>query len=125
MIFKRKEAKDYGLKKMVEGVYREGDKCIIIEDVTVYGTSIIDTADCLRSESNLIVKDAITLLDREQGGSSNIHDNDINFHSIIKASDLLNVLCKHGKITTDIMNETIEFLNKHSYQASLHNQIPN
>jgi len=45
LIFKRKEAKDYGCKKMVEGVYKEGDKCLLIEDVVVYGTSIIETAD--------------------------------------------------------------------------------
>jgi uridine monophosphate synthetase len=45
MVFKRKEAKDYGCKKMVEGTYREGDVCLLIEDVVVYGTSIIETAD--------------------------------------------------------------------------------
>jgi len=45
LIFKRKEAKDYGCKKMVEGVYKEGDKCLLIEDVVVYGTSIIETAE--------------------------------------------------------------------------------
>jgi uridine monophosphate synthetase len=44
MVFKRKEAKDYGCKKMVEGVYNPNDKCLLIEDVVVYGTSIIETA---------------------------------------------------------------------------------
>jgi orotate phosphoribosyltransferase len=65
MVFKRKEAKDYGkkivmlisalillnrchicqkgCKKMVEGSYNPGDNCLIIEDVVVYGTSIIET----------------------------------------------------------------------------------
>ena len=44
MVYKRKEAKDYGCKKMVEGVYKPTDKCLLIEDVVVYGTSIIETA---------------------------------------------------------------------------------
>jgi hypothetical protein len=45
MVFKRKEAKDYGCKKMVEGTYKEGDVCLLIEDVVVYGTSIIETSE--------------------------------------------------------------------------------
>jgi len=118
MVFKRKEAKDYGCKKMVEGVYKADDSCLLIEDVVVYGTSIIETASCLR-EYKLCVKDAITLLDRGQGGSENIEDHGINYHSIIKASDLLHVLHSHSKISEAVMNETIDFLAKHSYQASI------
>lgn len=44
MVYKRKEVKDYGCKKMVEGVYKATDRCLLIEDVVVYGTSIIETA---------------------------------------------------------------------------------
>jgi len=47
MVYKRKEAKDYGCKKMVEGIFKPGDKCLLIEDVVVYGTSIIETAQVL------------------------------------------------------------------------------
>ena len=45
MIFKRKEIKDYGCKKMVEGAYKSGDSCLLIEDVVVYGTSILETSE--------------------------------------------------------------------------------
>ena len=48
MVFKRKEAKDYGCKKMVEGVYNENDRCLLIEDVVVYGTSIIETSEVIQ-----------------------------------------------------------------------------
>ena len=119
MVFKRKEAKDYGCKKMVEGTYKEGDTCLLIEDVVVYGTSIIETSECIK-EYKLKVKDAITLLDREQGGPQNVLDHEVNFHSILKASDLLEYLHRKGKVSTEVMNETIEFLKKHSFQASLH-----
>lgn len=48
MVFKRKEAKDYGCKKMVEGLYNPDDKVLLIEDVVVYGTSIVETNEvCL------------------------------------------------------------------------------
>ena len=64
-------------------------------------------------------KDSITLLDREQGGPENVNEHGIRFHSIIKASELLQFLHKKGKISEEVMNDTIVFLSKHTFQASL------
>ncbi|XP_003371238.1 putative phosphoribosyl transferase domain protein [Trichinella spiralis] len=44
MIMQRKDAKAYGTKKIVEGLYKPGDKCLIIEDVITFGSSIAETA---------------------------------------------------------------------------------
>lgn len=50
MLIRRKEAKTYGTKKLVEGKFNAGDKCLIIEDVVTSGSSILDTVTDLRSE---------------------------------------------------------------------------
>jgi uridine monophosphate synthetase len=44
----RKEAKDYGTKNLVEGVFQKGEKCLILEDVITSGISIQDTSTNLR-----------------------------------------------------------------------------
>ncbi|RNA35492.1 uridine 5 -monophosphate synthase-like [Brachionus plicatilis] len=69
-------------------VYKAGDSCLLIEDVVVYGTSILETSEALKMY-DLNVTEAITLMDREQGGYQNIKDNNINFLSVIKAKGKL------------------------------------
>ncbi len=43
MIFKRKDVKSHGTKKVLEGHFQKGDRCLIVEDVVVYGESILET----------------------------------------------------------------------------------
>ncbi len=40
LVLRRKEAKSYGTKKMVEGVWTEGQNCVIVEDVVTTGIPI-------------------------------------------------------------------------------------
>jgi uridine monophosphate synthetase len=71
MLICRKEAKAYGTKKQVEGIFKPGENCLIIEDVITTGASVLKVADTLINEG-LQVTDIAVLVDRQQGGRETI-----------------------------------------------------
>lgn len=63
MLIKRKERKDYGTKKIIEGEYKKGQKCLLIDDVVTTGKSIQENVEDLEKEG-LIIKKRIVFLNR-------------------------------------------------------------
>lgn len=97
MLIRRKEAKGYGTKKLIEGKFQAHESCLIIEDVVTTGSSVLETTTDLCSEG-LIIKDAIVVVDREQGGAENIRKSKIKMHSLFTLSYLLDTLKDAGEI---------------------------
>lgn len=65
MLMRRREKKAYGTKQSIEGDYKAGDSCLVIEDVITSGASILETIQDLEA-SQLVVNRVIILIDREQ-----------------------------------------------------------
>lgn len=99
MVMRRKEKKDYGTKQLIEGQFKAGQPCLIIEDVITTGGSIIETAVDL-IEAGLVVKDLVVLIDREQGGRQNLEKN-YRVHAILTISEILNTLMQSSLVSAD------------------------
>lgn len=121
MLIRRKEAKDYGTKKMVEGHYKEGENCLIIEDVVTSGGSVMETVQTLQSIS-VNVTDAVVLLDREQGGKSALENKGVKLHSVCSLSMVLEVLESNGKLDKSIIERTKKFIQENRFDGKVSNQ---
>ncbi len=111
LIYPRKEVKEHGLGKLIEGEWRPGDRVAIIEDLITSGGSTIKTAETLRN-AGLIVEHAIVLIDREQGGVRNLAEADIAAHAVLTLTQILDVLVDAGRLDAAKRQEVIDFLRK-------------
>ncbi|WKY12243.1 hypothetical protein Q1695_003656 [Nippostrongylus brasiliensis] len=110
LIITRKEAKSYGTKKLVEGLYHEGEKVVIIEDVVTTGGSIRDVVKVLRDEG-LVVEDVFCLLNREQGGADKLKEDGITLHSLLNMETVLCFLLSVGAIDKETSQDITKALN--------------
>ena len=113
LIYTRKEAKQHGLGKLVEGHWSPGERVVIIEDVITRGGSILQSVEQLRA-LGLVVEEAIVLLDREQGGAENLAAAGVRLHSVYRFSDVLEALRAAGKIDTAGYQAVSLYMRSHS-----------
>ena len=104
MIYTRKEIKDYGTKKAIEGVFKEGEKVLVIDDLITNGGSKLEVIEPLKAQG-LIVKDFVVLVDREQGGKAELEKHGYGLHAAIKISEMLEILKTSEKISGEQYND--------------------
>ncbi|KAM7541520.1 hypothetical protein Aperf_G00000025739 [Anoplocephala perfoliata] len=101
MILTRKAAKDYGTKKLIEGIWSPGQEVLVVEDVVTYGDSIAETTGVLRS-SGLVVNHAVVVVERQQGATQNLlRNHKVQLHALLTFDDILNVLHADGLVSTE------------------------
>ena len=72
--FIRKETKQHGLQRRIEGPLLEGDdRCLIVEDVVTTGGSTLQAIDAVR-EAGHEIAGVVTVLDRLAGGAERIRE---------------------------------------------------
>ncbi|XP_044522665.1 uridine 5'-monophosphate synthase [Gracilinanus agilis] len=120
MLIRRKETKDYGTKRLIEGTINPGETCLIIEDVVTSGSSVWETVEVLQKEG-LKVTDAIVLLDREQGGKAKLQERGIHLHSVCTLSKILEILEQQQKIDADMVGKVKKFIQENTFVAAEQN----
>jgi orotate phosphoribosyltransferase len=72
--FVRKERKEHGLQRWVEGpLLDDGERCLVVEDVVTTGGSTVQAIERIREEG-LEVAGVVSVLDRLAGGAEAIEE---------------------------------------------------
>lgn len=117
MIFVRKEVKDYGTKKRIEGQYHEGQKVVIVDDVITNGESKIETIQHVE-EAGLTVEQIVVLVDRGQGGPELLKKMGYNCQAIYSMDQIFHILLDHKRVPKKTIQECIKY-NKESKKKFL------
>ncbi|MBB4806371.1 uridine monophosphate synthetase [Chryseobacterium defluvii] len=109
LIIKRKEAKSYGTKKMIEGIYQKGQNCLLVEDVITSGKSLVETIAEIEHE-DIKVSDIVVVLDREQGGKQLLESKGYRVHTLFNISEVCDILQENGELTDEEVKRIHDFL---------------
>ena len=89
-IIVRGETKGYGTGNRIEGPYGAGEVVCLVEDVVTSGGALAEAVAALR-DAGLVVRAAVCVVDREEGGSDALARAGVRLRSLYRAGDLLAV----------------------------------
>lgn len=108
----RKEDKAYGVTGRIAGAdVVQGDNILFFDDVVSEGLSKIEGIKPLK-QLGAQVKHLMVVVDREQGGTSNLEKAGYKVHALAKVSEVVNALLKTGKINSDQAKIVLDYIKK-------------
>jgi orotate phosphoribosyltransferase len=105
-LYVRKEEKDHGRGRRIEGVLQPGDRVLVVDDVITTGKNVVEAVEAIRSEGG-IVEDVLVLLDRQQGGEASMRMVDVKLHSYATMKRVAERLSARGMINEEQLKDVI------------------
>ena len=87
----RKEAKQHGTGKLIEGPYRAGDRVVVIEDVITTGGSARRAIEAVRAAGGTVLG-VLAVVDREEGGREALEQAGVAVRALAALSEIVAVL---------------------------------
>jgi orotate phosphoribosyltransferase len=83
----RKEAKDYATGKRLEGAFTRGELVCLVDVIVSSAGAAIASVEALR-DAGLVVRNAVCVVDREEGGGDALAEIGVRLRSLFLVSDL-------------------------------------
>jgi len=110
-LYVRKGVRLHGRKRRVEGILISGDRVLLIDDLVTTGLTLNRAAKAVRAEGG-VVREAVALLDREEGGREKLEKNGTNLHALLKMSEVAITLFEIGAIDEESRKTILKQIKK-------------
>jgi orotate phosphoribosyltransferase len=84
----RDAAKEYGTANRIEGPFEPGECVCLVEDIVTSGGALLGALAALR-DAGLIVRTAVCVVDREEGGADALARHAVRLRALFRAGELL------------------------------------
>lgn len=84
----RNQKKGYGGDKLIEGVLKEGESVLIVEDILTTGGQVLEAAQSLK-DSGAIVTKIVATIDRLEGARENIEKAGYTLETLFTVKELM------------------------------------
>ncbi len=109
LIYPRGQAKAYGAKASIEGVFAAGERVVVLDDIATRGDAKLEALVPLTA-AGLRVSDVVVLVDREQGAAAALAARGITLHAAVTLRELVTCLARSGRITPTERDRVLTFL---------------
>ena len=109
LIYPRREVKEHGTARAIEGQFHAGDEAIVLDDLITTGGSKLAAIEPLEA-AGLEIRHVVVLIDREQGGREELANAGYQLHKVLGLSHMLETLVEAGRIDADLRDQVATFL---------------
>jgi orotate phosphoribosyltransferase len=110
-LYVRKGVRLHGRQRRVEGILVSGDRVLLVDDLVTTGLTLRKAAQAVTAEGG-VVKEAVALLDREEGGKENLAKHGIRLHALLRISEVANTLYDIGALDEDSLKTIMKQIKK-------------
>ena len=110
LIYVRKQPKEHGTNKAIEGVTCHDMKLLMIEDVVTSGGSVINAIKSIKEEK-MVITDVCTIVDRMEGAIQALQVEGVKLHSLLTINEIVQTLFEEKLITENVLKQVQDRIN--------------
>jgi len=110
-LYVRKDAKLHGRERRVDGILVSGDRVLLVDDLVTTGITLKKAAEAVRAEGGVVTQ-AVSFLDRQEGGKELLEKEGITLNSLLNISEIAQTLYEMGTIEEESLKTIFKQIKK-------------